>query len=347
MMRRLLLAATALMGAAFGAAGTASAQDRLVVAAYGGSYEKIMRESVIPEFEKANNVKVDYLAGNSSDSLARLQAQRGRQEIGVVLLDDGPMAQAVSLGFCQKITDQKALGSVYPIAVMGDGKAVGTGFGYTGIAYNADLFKQRNLPVPASWMDLAKPEYKQRLSIPGIDNTYGLHTLVMMARANGGGENDIAPGFKVMREKINPNVLAYESSPGKMSEMFQSGEIWLSVWGSSRVAAMKESGFPLEIVRPKEGAVVLMTATCAVEGAPKPELAQKFVAHLLSPAVQVAFSTYYGSGPTNKEVKLPEDVARRVIYGEDQVKQLVTMDWDVINKNRTEWTRRWQREVER
>lgn len=46
-------------------------------------------------------------------------------------------------------------------------------------------------------------------------------------------------------------------------------------------------------------------------------------------------------------MKLPEDVARRVIYGEDQVKQLVTMDWDVINKNRTEWTRRWQREVER
>ena len=93
--------------------------------------------------------------------------------------------------------------------------------------------------------------------------------------------------------------------------------------------------------------MVLMTATCAVEGAPKPELAQKFVAHLLSPAVQVAFSTYYGSGPTNKEVKLSEDVAKRVIYGEDQVKQLVTMDWDAINKNRTEWTRRWQREVER
>ena len=49
----------------------------------------------------------------------------------------------------------------------------------------------------------------------------------------------------------------------------------------------------------------------------------------------------------DSDVKLPEDVARRVIYGEDQVKQLVTMDWDVINKNRTEWTRRWQREVER
>ncbi|PZP40373.1 MAG: branched-chain amino acid ABC transporter substrate-binding protein [Azospirillum brasilense] len=347
MMRRLLLAATALMGAAFGAAGTASAQDRLVVAAYGGSYEKIMRESVIPAFEKANNVKVDYVAGNSSDSLAKLQAQRGRQEIGVVVLDDGPMAQAISLGFCQQTADKAAVDSLYPIAVMDGGKALGTGFGYTGIAYNTEVFRQRNLPVPASWMDLARPEYRQRLSIPGIDNTYALHTLVMLARANGGSETDIAPGFKVMREKINPNVLAYESSPGKMSEMFQSGEIWLSVWGSSRVSAMKDAGFPLEIVRPREGAVVLMTATCAVEGAPKPELAQKFVAHLVSPEVQEAFSRGYGNGPTNRNVRLPEDVAKRVIYGEDQVKQLVTMDWDVINKNRTEWTRRWQREVER
>jgi len=29
------------------------------------------------------------------------------------------------------------------------------------------------------------------------------------------------------------------------------------------------------------------------------------------------------------------------------VKELATMDWDTINRNRMEWTRRWQREVER
>jgi len=346
MVRRLLLAAVAAIGIT-GLAVPAMAQQRLVVAAYGGSYESIMRQSVIPAFERANNARVDYLAGNSSDSLARLQAQRGRQEVGVVLLDDGPMTQAISLGFCQRATDQAAASSLYPVALMGEGRAFGTGFGYTGIAYNTKVFADRNLPVPTSWMDLARPEFRRRLAIPGIDNTYGLHTLSMMARVNGGSETSIDPGFRTMRERINPNVLAYESSPGKMSEMFQSGEIWLAVWGSSRAAAMVEAGFPMGFVRPKEGAVVLMTAACAVEGSPNPDLAQKFLAHLVSTEVQAAFSRQYGSGPTNRNTQLPPEVAAKVIYGEDQVRELVSMDWNTINANRTEWTRRWQREVER
>jgi putative spermidine/putrescine transport system substrate-binding protein len=110
---------------------------------------------------------------------------------------------------------------------------------------------------------------------------------------------------------------------------------------------MQAAGFPLEMVRPKEGGVVLMTAGCVITGAPKPELAQKFLAFIESPAIQAVFAEKYGAGPTNKDTKLPPEIAAKVIYGEDQVKQLVAMDWATINANRTEWTRRWQREVER
>ena len=328
------------------AAAPAWAQERLVVGAYGGSYETVMR-SVIPAFEAANGVTVDYVAGNSSDNLAKLQAQRGRQEIGVVVLDDGPMVQAAGLGLCAPFTDAETRAALYPVALLEGGQAVGTGFGYTGLAYNTKLFAERGLPVPTSWADLARPEFKQRLSIPGIDNTYGLHTLVMQARLNGGGEKAIDPGFKAMRDKINPNVLAYESSPGKMSELFQSGEIWLAVWGSSRVAAMQAAGFPLAITRPKEGAVVLMTAGCVIEGAPKPALAQRFLSYILSPPVQAIFAKQYGAGPTNRATELEPGVAAKVIFGEEQVKQLIVVDWTTINASRAEWTRRWQREVER
>jgi len=349
MMRKTLLAAVSLLGlmAAPQMAGTAMAQQRLVVAAYGGSYEKVMREQVIPPFEKANNVQVDYLAGNSTDSLARLQAQKGNQQIGVVVLDDGPMYQAISLGFCQQVKDKAAQDALYPIAVLSGGKALGTGFGFTGLAWNEKLFKERNLPPPTSWKDLTRADLEQRISIPGIDNTYGVHTLVMMARINGGSEKEIDPGFRAMREKVNPNVLAYESSPGKMSEMFQSGEIWMAVWGSSRARAMQLAGFPMGFIAPQEGGVALMTATCAVEGNPTPELAQKFVSHMVSPEVEAIFSKEYGSGPTNRNTKLPPEVASTVIYGEEQVGKLIALDWETINAKRMEWTRRWQREVER
>ena len=78
-------------------------QKTLYVAGYGGSFEKTIRDAVIPDFEKANGVKVEYVAGNSTDTLAKLQAQKGNQQIDVAIVDDGPMYQAIQLGFCGKI----------------------------------------------------------------------------------------------------------------------------------------------------------------------------------------------------------------------------------------------------
>jgi putative spermidine/putrescine transport system substrate-binding protein len=79
-------------------------QTTLYVAGYGGSFKKTIREEVIPPFEQANGVKVEYVAGNSTDTLAKLQAQKGNQQIDVAILDDGPMYQAIQLGFCDKVT---------------------------------------------------------------------------------------------------------------------------------------------------------------------------------------------------------------------------------------------------
>lgn len=74
----------------------ASAQQKtLYVAGYGGSFEKTIRDEVIPAFEKENGVKVEYVAGNSTDTLAKLQAQKGNQQIDVAIVDDGPMYQAI------------------------------------------------------------------------------------------------------------------------------------------------------------------------------------------------------------------------------------------------------------
>ena len=85
---------------------TAIAQERtLYMGAYGGSTEKLMMETILPAWEDANNAKVVYVPGNSTKTLAKLQAQKGSQELDVVFLDDGPMYRAVSLGFCDTIED--------------------------------------------------------------------------------------------------------------------------------------------------------------------------------------------------------------------------------------------------
>ena len=100
-MGRSIATATLAGAVALLAATSAFAQSKtLTVAAYGGSWEQTLRKEVFPAFEKKHGVKVEYVAGNSTDTLAKLQAQKGNQVIDVAIVDDGPMYQAIQLGFC-------------------------------------------------------------------------------------------------------------------------------------------------------------------------------------------------------------------------------------------------------
>jgi putative spermidine/putrescine transport system substrate-binding protein len=340
--KRSILALAALLA---GATGAQAQQKTLYVAGYGGSVETIMRQQVFPAFEKAQGVSISYVPGNSTDTLAKLQAQKDHPDLDVVIMDDGPMQRAMQLGFCAKINPGPNYKNVYDLARMGD-EAVATGVVATGIGYNADAFAKAGWQPPTSWVDLADPKFRGKLATPGIDNTYGLQELIMFARINGGDINKIDPGFAYMKDKIAPNMRAFESSPGRMSELFQSGEIVAAVWGSSRVAAVAATGFPLKFVFPKEGTPALFTTACVVKGAHDPADAQAFIETLLSPEVQTDF-TATATGPVNKTVKLTPAQAQGLPYGPDQIAKLITFDWSAINAQRDAWTRRWNREIER
>lgn len=320
-------------------------ETTLTVGGYGGSFETLMKELIIPEFEAAQGVKIAFVSGNSTENLARLQAQKNAQELDVVILDDGPMYQADALGFCTAMEDSPAKADVYDIAKLGP-NSIGIGFVATGFTYNTAWFEKEGWEPPKSWLDLKDPKYKDILSIPPISNTYGLHTLVMEARLAGGGETDIDPGYDVMADEIAPNVLVFEPSSGKMSELFQSEEIAISIWGSGRTKSLADTGFPAAFAYPEEGAVALMLAACPVVDSDAPEAAQAFIDYLLTPEIQVKLADAMGAGPVNTKAELPEELAAVLPYG-DKIDDLVAVDWDVINPAREDWTKRWAREIER
>ena len=337
----------ALMAGALGLCGAAQAQDKtLYVAAYGGSFEQVMRKDVLPGFEKAHGVQIQYVAGNSTDTLAKLQAQRGNQQIDVIIVDDGPAYQAVSLGFCAELAPADVYKDVAAVMRFKSNKAVGIGLVGTGLMYNKKVFDENKWPAPTSWADLADPKFKKKLIVPPINNTYGLHALIAEAELAGGGVNDIEPGFKAFMGPVGDNVLVYEPSPSKMTEDFQDGSAILAVWGSGRATAFADTGFPAAFTFPKEGGYALGVAACPVAGSKNDKEAQAFVQYMLSPPVQAALAAGAGNGPANTAVKLPPEIAKTVIYG-DAVKALKAVDWDVVNAKREEWTKRWNREVER
>jgi putative spermidine/putrescine transport system substrate-binding protein len=327
-------------------AAPALAQNKtLVVASYGGSWEQEMRKHVIPDFEAKHGVKVEYVAGNSTDTLAKLQAQKANQVIDIAIMDDGVMYQAIQLGFCGQIQglDKSEL---YPAASFKGDKAVAVGQTGTGFMINTKTFKEKGWATPTSWSDLKDPKFKKLLVIPPINNTYGLYTLMMFAKLNGGSEKNIEPGFKVMKADINPNVLVYEPSPGKMTELFQSGQGQIAVWGTGRVQAFANTGFPVDFIYPKEGAPILLASACPVAKATVNPLVNEFIKVMVSAPVQTVLAKEMGNGPVNTKVDVNMPALKMAPVGE-RAKLIYSPDWDAINAQREEWTKRWNREVER
>jgi putative spermidine/putrescine transport system substrate-binding protein len=326
-------------------ASEASAQRTLTVAGYGGSWEATLRKEVFPAFEAKHGVKIEYTPGNSTDTIAKLQAQKSNQVIDVAIVDDGPMYQAIALGFCAPIEGLNKA-DLYPSALFKGDKAVAVGQTGTGFMVNTKVFKEKGWAIPTSWNDLADPKFKKVFVMPPINNTYGLYTLIQFARMNGGGEKNIEPGFKVMKEKINPNVLVYEPSPGKMTELFQSGQAVIAVWGTGRVQAFANTGFPVDFVYPKEGAPILLASACPVAKPKIDPAAHEFIKTMVSAEVQTKLAKVMGNGPVNTKVDVNMPELKMAPVGE-RAKLVTVFDWETINQHREEWTKRWNREVER
>jgi putative spermidine/putrescine transport system substrate-binding protein len=346
-MRIGLLSAAATVALALASANSALAESKtLYVAAYGGSFEQTLRKDIIPAFENKYGVKVEYVAGNSTDTLAKLQAQKGNQQIDVAIVDDGPMYRAIALGFCRELSKAPVYGDVYDVMKFSSNKAVGLGMVGTGIMYSKKAFEENKWPAPTSWEDLKDPKFTKKLVIPPLNNSYGLHALVMMAKLRGGSEQNIDPGFKAIKDEINPNVLVYEPSPGKMTELFQSGQAVIAVWGSGRAKALADTGFPSAFIYPKEGGVALGIAGCTIAGGKDQPEAETFIQFMLNPDMQRALAKGAGDGPANRTVVLTPEERVGMPYG-DEVRKLIAVDWDVINPVRDEWNKRWTREIER
>lgn len=342
---RLKSVAAAVALAAVGSS-PAFAEEQLYVAWQGGSREQIMREQIIPKFEKLHPVKISYVATVSTALLARLKAQRTNQDIDIAIMDDGPIFQAGADGLCSSSTP-KYTSELYPLANMDSVKAVGIGVVATGIEYNTATFAKNGWSAPTSWKDLEDPKYKGQLGLISISNTYGLHTLMMMSAANGGSAPGYDAGFKALSEKVVPNVQAFVETTGTLSSAFQSGEISIAVNSNGRTLALSSTGFPVAFVYPKEGAVATIIGSCVVE---KPKVnpnAVEFVKFLLTPEIQKILAEHEGMSPVNKATVLDPEIAKQIPTGEQAMAALVVPNWDELNKDRNNLARRWAREVER
>ncbi|MBE3637631.1 ABC transporter substrate-binding protein [Mangrovicoccus algicola] len=321
--------------------------ETIYIAGNGGSQEALLKSEIFPAFTEATGTEIVYSAGNSAAVLARLLAQQDNQQTDIAMMNTGPMSQAIELGLCRDLDISEHEANIHDFAKFDSGKAVGFGVVGLGIAYNTEAFEENGWPVPTSWTALEDDTFKGKMVFQPLNNTNGLLALIKIAEIKGGGVDNMDPGFEAMEASIAENVLSFEPSSARLAEMYQNGEVDISVWSSTQVKVLAEKGFPITLSYPEEGAMIISNDVCAVTTeAMKPE-AVEFINFLISPEIQEVLSRNLGFGPTNKLAELTEAEAEGVPYGPEAVDKLQNVDWDVVNREREAWDRRWVREIER
>jgi len=287
------------------AAAAAHAETKtLYVGMNGGTFERTFTQAVLPDFEKANDVKIVVVPGTSSEILAKVIAAKDKPQMHVMFLDDGVMIRAAGMGLCEKLKPSPALADLEPTAILKDGMAAGIDLGMTGLAYNKKLFDEKGWAAPTSWMDMADPKFKDKVVFQSAAvSTFGLHAFLMFNRIQGGSETNVEPGFKAFQDTIGKNVLEYIPNSAKISEMVQTGEAAIFPLTPTQIATLKEKGLPVEYAQPKEGSVVLMVAECVIANNSEAELAQKLAAYLLTPEAQSKALAAGNIVPSNTKTK--------------------------------------------
>lgn len=324
--------------------GSAYAQQELVVSSFGGEWTETHRKLVIEPFEKETGAKVRLVTGYSADIMAQLQAQKDNPQMDVVHFSGGQEALAAAEGLLAPIKPDELsnYADMYPIAVKNIEKGEGPAFSVAaiGLLYNHDQVEE----PPTSFLDLARDEFRDKVLLVDISNSYGLLGLLMMNKANGGTLDDIQPGLDFVGELLDKGADVVKSSP-EVRQLFAQGDVVVGPYANDHAYRLKEAGAPISFVVPKEGAAASFLTVNLVAGRPAEnrELALKFIDYTLRPEVAAGWAEDARYSPLNKKTELPPDVAADVIYGEKAINQLVAFDALKVNQEKSKWIEAWNK----
>jgi iron(III) transport system substrate-binding protein len=251
-------------------------------------------------FSRVANVKVNIVQRSTGEALAQINAERANPKTDVWFGGTGdPHLQAAEQGLTQPY-ESPSLAQLHPWAQrqakQSGGRSVGIYLGPLGFAYNTELLAKRKLPVPRSWADLLRPEFKGEVQMANPATSGGAYTAVATLVQLMG--EDKAWDYMA---RLHKNISTYTRSGEAPIKAVSRGEAAAAIVFIALGPGERAQGFPTETLTPAEGTGAEIGAMSIVKGAPHAEAAKRFYEWALTPqAQQFAFAARGFQVPSNK-----------------------------------------------
>ncbi len=330
---------------AFALIGPAWAQQTLTVAVYGGEWGEAISKAILKPFEQKTGVRIVVDPGVSTVTLSKLKQQKGNPVIDVAWIDGGVSELAADDGLLEML-NTKAMANVanmVPEAVYktkgGEVFALSTGYYALGLVYN----REKVTSTPTSYMDLWKPEFASKMTMPSPANAMGVPLFVHLAQLNGGSINNMKPAVDLLK-RAKPAT--FFDTSGIATNLFQSGEVIIGAHYASAAWYMADKGLPIAYAVPMEGAASGDIRVHVVKGTKNRGIAEKLADFAVSAEAQKALAEILYVAPVTKGVELTAKARERMPYGAGgSMKDLKIPDWQAVNAKRAELTELWNKEV--
>ena len=323
----------ALMAAVGGAAviampsrGRAQTARELIIITYPGALSQPHRWLGDQLEAKHPGLKVRLVPSDSQDVVAQIKAGQGYSPYDAMPNDEPPHLIGIAENYLTRRKDAVLpnLNKVYPaLLAKSQGFGVPATYSLVGIAYNKSMVRT----PPQSWADLWKPEFKGKVGIARTSSNLGLATLAIAAKSFGGSEADLEIGWTKLKE-LDAKAAR---SPAILTQMLEREEIALAPLWNNNTAFAAAKGLPVAFVKPKPGAIAIISFFSGIVRARVPELVDEWLNGIISPEYQArAAAAPYYFGPTVQGVTVPADAAAYTPSTPEEVLGLQTIDWPKI-----------------
>jgi len=236
---------------------------------------------VTAEYTKATGVRIPPDMKGSSAAMAALEAEKANPQADCAYYSGAIGYQASEKGLHQSYKP-KGWGKIPQGLKDPEGRWWTVHTAYIGLIVNKPALKGK--PVPQSFADLLKPEYKGMVVYddPTILGTGFTYVYGMNAILKGGP--DMNAGFDYLK-KLDANILNYAKDTVYNDVLRGEIPIWINADGNGLKMKYVDKG-DIEVVIPMEGTITMPLVMGMVKGAPHPDTTKPYLDWLLGDAAQ-------------------------------------------------------------